>query len=68
MRMKGSHSMKRDRYSHIISERDVPVSILMDMYYQNKDLPMEEQIKNREAMADKIEKEYPYRNGKQYQK
>ena len=60
--------MKRDRYSNIIAERDVPVSILTDMYYQNKDLPMEEQIRNREAMADKIEKEYPLRKKKQTEK
>ena len=60
--------MKPDRLSRIISERDVPGSFLMDMYYRMKDLPMEEQPKQREALADKIEAAYPYREGKQPQK
>lgn len=38
--------MKPDRYSKMLSERDVPVSILTDTYYRTKDLPMEEQGSN----------------------
>ena len=39
-----------------------------DTYYRTKDLPMEEQLKIRNEMADKIEATYPYREGKQPQK
>ena len=56
--------MKADRLSKVLSERDVPASLLMDEYYRRKDLPIEEQIKMREALADRVEREFPYLPGK----
>ena len=56
--------MKPDRLSKVLSEREVPGSLLIEEYYRRKDLPMEEQIKLREALADRVEREFPYLPGK----